>query len=364
LSSNARYVRGEMQTPLIAVIKANAYGHGAIEVARVLEAQVQHFAVASVDEGRVLREAGIAVPILLLSAILPEEADAAVRWDLMPTLSTPGVAHALNIAAKAQKKIARAHWKIDTGMSRLGTWHEDAPALHAAWREYSHLEVCGMYTHFACADEDEEMTLAQNAIFEKTLCGCKGEHKAVSRDCGWEYSRHAANSAAALRFPQTHYDALRCGLALYGASPFGIEKRNENLQPVMSFQARVTEVRHIGKGRTVSYGATWSAPRDSRLALVPIGYADGYPRCLSNRGEMLLRGKRCPIAGRVTMDQILLDVTEISPNVAIGEIVTAWGEDENGVILPVEEVADKAQTIAYEILCGVGARVPRVYDLE
>jgi alanine racemase len=132
----------------------------------------------------------------------------------------------------------------------------------------------------------------------------------------------------------------------------------------MSFQARVTEVRHIGKGRTVSYGATWSAPRDSRLALVPIGYADGYPRCLSNRGEMLLRGKRCPIAGRVTMDQILLDVTEISPNVAIGEIVTAWGEDENGVILPVEEVADKAQTIAYEILCGVGARVPRVYDLE
>jgi alanine racemase len=360
LIPNARILRGARRTPLIAVIKANAYGHGAEQVARVLEEEVSLFAVASVDEGQRLREAGITAPLLLLSAILPDEAEAALRWDLMPTLSTPDVAQALNEAAKIQNKTARAHWNIDTGMGRVGTWHKNAPALLAAWREYSHLQVCGIYTHFACADEDDEMTLLQNALFEKTLRDCASAVPGSGR----EYSRHAANSAGALRFPQMHHDAIRCGIALYGASPFGIEKRDENLQPVMSLRARVTEVRRIKKGRSVSYGATWNAPRDSVLALVPIGYADGYRRCLSNRGEVLLRGKRCPIVGRVTMDQILVDVTENSPNVAVGEIVTAWGEDENGVLLPVEEVAAKAETIAYEILCGVSARVPRVYDLE
>jgi alanine racemase len=360
LIPNARTLRGARRTPLIAVIKANAYGHGAPQVARVLENEVLHFAVASVDEGRALRAAGIAAPILVLSAILPAEAAAALRWDLMPTLSTPDVAHALNQAAEKQKKVARAHWKIDTGMGRVGTWYEDAPARLAAWREYSHLEVCGIYTHFACADDDEEMTLLQNARFEKALRDCESAVPGSGR----EYSRHAANSAGVLRFPQMHHDAIRCGIALYGVSPFGIEKRDENLRPVMSLRARVTEVRHIKKGRSVSYGAMWSASRDSVLALVPIGYADGYRRCLSNRGEILLRGKRCPIVGRVTMDQILVDVTENSPNVTNGEIVTAWGEDENGVSLPVEEVAAKAETIAYEILCGVSARVPRVYDLE
>lgn len=360
LPSNARHVRGARRTPLIAVVKANAYGHGAAQVARVLEREVLHFAVASVDEGRALREAGITESILILSAILPDEAFAALQWDLMPALSTPAVARALNEAARAQKKIARAHWKIDTGMGRVGTWHEDAPALLRALREYSYLEICGVYTHFACADDDEERTLLQNARFEKTLRECDSQ----ARASGWEYSRHAANSAGALRFPQTHHDAIRCGLALYGASPFGIAQRDEKLQPVMSLRSRVTDVRAIAKGRSVSYGATWTAPRDSILALIPIGYADGFPRCLSNRGEILLRGKRCRIAGRVTMDQILVDITEISPNVSVGEIVTAWGEDENGVCLPVEEVADKAGTIAYEILCGVSARVPRVYDLE
>ncbi len=360
LVSNARHVRGAAQTPLIAVVKANAYGHGAPQVARVLEPAILHFAVASVDEGRVLREAGIVAPILILSAILPEETSAALQWDLMPTLSTPEVARALNEAAKAQQKMARAQWKIDTGMGRVGVWHEDAPALLAACREYSQLEISGIYTHFTSADEDDEMTFLQNALFEKTLRECAMQTQDPSR----EYSWHAANSAGALRFSQMHHSAIRCGLALYGASPFGIEKRDENLQPVMSLSSRVTEVRRIAKGRSVSYGATWVAPRDSILALVPIGYADGYPRCLSNRGEVLLRGNRCPIAGRVTMDQILVDVTEISPNAAVGEIVTAWGEDENGTLMPVEEVAAKAETIAYEILCGVSARVPRVYDLE
>jgi alanine racemase len=354
LRANARLLRGARSTPLIAVIKANAYGHGAIEVARALQNEALIFAVASVDEGRVLREAKIEGPILLLSAILPEEADAALEFDLMPTLSIPEVARALNNAAIKQNKIARAHWKIDTGMGRVGTWHEAAMAMWRELREYSHLEVISVYTHFACADEiGSEMTLRQVAIFENTLADC-----GVSAD---EYLIHAANSAATMRYPQARYGAIRCGIALYGASPFEGAQRDDKLASVMSFKSRVTETRDIQKGRTLSYGATWTASRDSKIALIPLGYADGYPRALSNIGEVLLRGKRCRVVGRVTMDQILVDVTELSPNVQTGEIVTVWGRDETGVLLSIEEVAAKAGTISYELLCGVAARVPRTY---
>lgn len=355
LRANARVLRGTGNTPLIAVIKADAYGHGAVEAARALQGEAFHFAVASLDEGRVLREAGITAPILVLSAILPEEAAFAVEAGLTVTLGTLEVARALSAAATARGEIAAAHWKIDTGMGRVGAWHETAPAVWRALQECPALQIRGVFTHFACADEaDETFTLRQIAAFEKA-CG----------QCGIALAEcvvHAANSAAALRFPQARYDAIRCGLALYGASPFDDLQCDRGLAPAMSLHARVTEVRRIAKGRTVSYGATWTAQRDSLLALVPLGYADGFSRALSNCGEVLLRGKRCPVAGRVTMDQILVDVTGFSVNVVPGEIVTAWGLDENGVLLPVEEVAGKAQTIAYELLTGVAARVPRVYN--
>ena len=358
---------GARSTPLIAVIKANAYGHGAVEVARALlpsppnplsqelgegELGVRAFAVASVDEGRVLRNAGIEKKILLLSAIFPEEAQAALDADLMPTLSTPEVAKALNQAAKAQNKIARAHWKIDTGMGRLGTFYPNAADAWRELQEYSNLQIQGVYTHFACADdEDETFTLQQIAAFETALKEC-----GISSS---EYLIHAANSAAAQRFSQTYFGAIRSGIALYGAPPMGNE--DENFAPVMSLKARVTEIREISAGRTVSYGATWTAKRDSKIALVPLGYADGYSRHLSNCGEVLLRGKRCPVVGRVTMDQIFVDTTELAPNIQVGEIVTAWGRDEAGVLLPIEEVAAKVETISYELLCGVAARIPRVY---
>ena len=315
---------------------------------------VRAFAVASVDEGRVLRNAGIEKKILLLSAILPEEASAALEADLMPTLSTREVAQALNDAAKGLNKVARAHWKIDTGMGRVGTFHPHAAAFWRELREYSNLQIEGVYTHFACADDESEaFTLQQMAAFETALKEC-----GISSS---EYLIHAANSAAAQQFSPSHCGAIRSGIALYGAPPMGIKAGEKAFAPVMSLKARITEVRDISAGRTVSYGATWTAKRNSKIAIVPLGYADGYSRRLSNYGEVLLRGKRCPVVGRVTMDQIFVDATELSPNIQVGETVTAWGRDEAGVLLPVEEVAAWAETISYELLCGVAARIPRIY---
>lgn len=346
-----------MATPLLAVIKADAYGHGAVEVAHALEEDVAGFAVASVDEGQTLRAAGVTLPILLLSAILPGQAAAVVEAELTATVSTREIACALDEAARSQRKRALAHWKVDTGMSRFGTWHEDARHLWKALQEFTQLEVNGVYTHFARADEPEQAwTLKQIEAFESTLAEC-GISDAT-------HCIHAANSAGALRYPQAHYGAVRTGIALYGASPFGLRQRSPSLRPVMSLKARITDVRRVAVGRAVSYGATWVARRDSVLALVPLGYADGYPRCLSNSGEVLVRGRRCRVAGRVTMDQLLVDVTEVAPNAQAGEIVTAWGVDESGVLLPVEEVAEKANTIAYEMLTGVAGRVPRLHIRE
>jgi len=355
LRANARVLRGTANTPLIAVIKADAYGHGAIQAAKALQDEAFHFAVAGLDEGCILREAGITKPILALSAILPSQAEYAVEHDLTVTVNSLEVARALDKAAVARKRIVNAHWKFDTGMGRVGVWHEDALATWQALQEFRSITIKGVYTHFASADEpDEAYTLQQIGAFEQVL-----------KQCGItiaEYLVHAANSPATLRFPRARYSAVRCGLSLYGASPFDNRQFGELLAPVMSLQARITDVRRIAKGRTVSYGGTWRAERDSVLALVPLGYADGYPRCLSNRGEVLIQGTRCRVAGRVTMDQILVDVTEISANIAPGQIVTAWGYDENGIHLPVEEVAATADTIAYEMLTGIAARVPRVYN--
>lgn len=365
LRANARLVRGEADTPLIAVVKANAYGHGAAEIVQALlrSGEAELFAVASIDEGRALRGKGITAPLLILSTIRPEEAATAVEWKLTPTITNLKVARALDEAAKLQKTITQAHWKIDTGMGRGGSWCELAADSFRELEKYSNICISGIYTHFSCADEpEEEFTAQQITAFTRALHEC-----GIALGCR-ERLIHAANSAAALRFPQAHYEAVRCGIALYGVSPFGVspgyEESQKKLRPVMSLKARVTDVREIKQGRAVSYGATWKAARDSLLALVPIGYADGYPRRLSNTGEVLLRGRRCPVVGRVSMDQILLDVTDFQPKVGVGEVITAWGVSEEGIVLSAEEVADKAGMIAYELLCNVSARVPRIYGEE
>lgn len=356
LCFNARQLAGAFGTDLLAVVKANAYGHGAPAVARALldsdATRVKILGVARVDEGIELREAGIEAPILILSAILPDEAACAVEFDLMPTLFTPALARALNDAAHQQSRLARAHLKIDTGMGRLGVAVDEAAPFFNSLRQYEHLKIEGIYTHFACADEmPDEMSCRQLEVFERALHKC-----GVSLNEPREMLLHAANSAAALRYSSARYDLARPGLALYGVNPLGSNVAPDvALKPVMTLRSRVTFVKSVPRGATVSYGATWRAERPSRIATIPIGYADGYARRLSNRAQVLIGGRRAPLVGRVTMDQILVDVTDMP--VEIGDIVTLWGDH-----LPVEEVAEWAETIAYELLCAVAPRVTRVYE--
>jgi alanine racemase len=362
LRHNVRYLRSRNNGLIFPVLKANAYGHGVFHCAEALKSDLQKnemFCVASVDEGIQLRNAGIATPILLLSALLPEETDSCVEHNLTATISSLELAIALHEAAKQQgKSFAAAHFKIDTGMARLGAAPHEVAELWNQISQMAHLKITGIYTHFACADEDEdEMTCEQSELFKKTLkhCNIDWQDKSQQRPL-----LHAANSAAAWRHPFAAFDAVRSGISIYGVSPF-VSKvlsatLHTKLRPVMQLKAKVTLTKQLPSGESVSYGATWRTNKAARLAVIPIGYADGYHRSLSNCGKVLLRGQLCPVVGRVTMDQSIIDVTALEPNVQVGEEVTLWGGE-----LQVEEVAGLAGTIGYEMLTSVAARVPRVY---
>lgn len=350
LRHNARILaRHAAPARLVAVIKAGAYGHGALPIAQALTEvpEVAMLGVASVDEAQKLRDGGITTPVLLLSAILPEEAAAVVRLNLVPTVWAHEVAAALQDEAERVGVRVALHFKVDTGMGRLGVLSQDAVRAYNQIRAFPNLQMVGVYTHFASADEDVESTSAQIRRFEE-FCAT------VELPAGT--LKHASNSAGVLRFPQANFDLVRPGIALHGVAPCETVGGALDLQPVMTWKARVTNLKQIPKGQSVSYGATWTAERESRIAVIPVGYADGYMRSLSNRGEVLVKGQRCPVVGRVTMDQIILDVTDLGDEVHIGDEVTLWGRD-----LPVEEVAERAGTIPWELLCAVSARVPRVY---
>ena len=346
LASNAAPAR------LICVIKANAYGHGAEAVAQTLSQLpfVEMLAVASVDEGAQLRARGIETPVLLLSALLPAEAESAAQHDLTPTIWTAQLAAAWSEAARKVGRALPAHFKVDTGMARLGVHWCEAPRRWRALQRFPNIEWRGVYTHLACADEDEdELSDLQLQRFAQFL----GEAEIAEN-----VLKHTGNSAAQLRYQMSHFDAVRPGLALYGAHPCAqLCEDSVELKPVMTRKSRVTALREVAAGESVSYGATWRAPRASRVAVVACGYADGYLRALSNRGEVIIGGARFPVVGRVTMDQIMVDVTAATASICIGDEVILWGAG-----LPIEEVAARAGTISYELLCAVSARVPRVYS--
>ena len=332
---------------LVAVMKANAYGHGVLSVARALENLdcVALLGVASVDEARQLQENGIQAPILLLSAILPEEASEVVRLDLIATVFTRELALALQNAAESCNRRAKIHFKIDTGMNRLGANCDEARAIYEFLESQNRLQIEGIYTHFACADEEnDDFSPLQLARFQEFLRQIEPSRAVL---------RHACNSAATLRFKNAHFDLVRPGIALYGAHPCPLLAPDIQLLPVMTWKARITHLKILKAGESVSYGATWTAAQPTKIAVVPCGYADGFLRAFSNRGRVLVNGKLAPVVGRVTMDQILLDVTQIPT--LIGDQVTIFGRG-----LPVETVAAWADTISYELLCAVSARVPRI----
>lgn len=336
---------------LLAVVKANAYGHGAVVAARTLAA-ADAFGVARLGEGVELREAGIAQPIVLMEGVF-SDAELAVALQHRLDLVVHGL-HQIDMLARCGRGAYRpVIWlKIDTGMSRLGFRSGELSEAVARLRA---LDVAGelrLMTHFACADEPASpMTVIQRERFDAELAALGTASGATQ---GWVSG--LANSAAILTAPNVHRDWVRAGIALYGSSPVsGRSAESFGLRPVMTLRSQVIALRTVQTGDSVGYGATWRASRPSRIATIAAGYADGVPRHLPSGSAVLVAGRRAPLVGRVSMDMITVDVTELA-EVAIGTDVVLWGEG-----LPVDEVAAAAGTISYELLCGVARRVTFEY---
>lgn len=331
---------------VMAVVKANAYGHGLEEVAKVLADGIDVFAVASLGEAIQLRGIVKKIPILLLSAALPSEYREIGRRGFIPTLSSVKEA---TLFAKHAPKGAPVHFKVDTGMGRLGALPEQAvPTLKAILK--SGLTVHSLSTHLSSADSDRKTTKRQLNIFAHLL----EDLQKLAPDA----AIHALNSAGAMLHASEEGDLIRVGLALYGVSP--IPSFQSLLRPVLSWKARITFLNDVPKGHRISYGGTFTAPRPMRIALLPAGYADGYPRQLSGKGAgVLIRGQRCPVLGRVTMDQIMADVTKVR-SVKVGDeavLVGKQGREE----LTATEIAAKAGTIPWHLFCGITGRVAYHY---
>lgn len=343
-------------TQLMAVVKADAYGHGAVTVAKtVLEAGASWLGVATVPEGIQLREGGIKAPILILGAInAPEQIHAIAHWKLQPTLCSPKQALVFSNTLETinYDSVLPVHIKLDTGMSRLGTNWQEASEFVQLVSSLPHLSIASIYSHLATADSaDPTVMEEQHRRFEEAIA--KITAKGITPPC-----LHLANSAATLADSALHYDIVRVGLAVYGLYPATHLQNTIKLRPVLQLKARVTQVKTIAAGTGVSYGHQFIAPREMRLAVVGIGYADGVPRQLSNKMEVLIRDRRVPQIGTITMDQLMLDVSSI-PDIQEGEIVTLLGEQEKEQI-SAEDWANQLGTISWEILCGFKHRLPRV----
>jgi alanine racemase len=334
---------------LYAVVKANAYGHGAVAVARAaITAGASGLVVVCVDEGEELRRAGIDAPILLVGQTQVAEAEAIVGLQLTPTLTTLPMALALSGAAARERMTLTVHLELESGLHRSGLRIDELISLAEAVRALPYLEVEGLYTHFAAAEEgDQTFTREQHdALLE------------ASRRLAWIPLRHCSASASLLLTPDMRLDAVRAGLAIYGYHPAPGQNGAE-LRRVLSLKSLIARVIDVPSGGTVGYGRTWIAERPSRIALIMCGYADGLRRSLSGRGQVLVRGQRAPIAGRIAMDMCMTDVTDID-GVAQDDEAVIIGE-QGSERIDADELADLAGTISWEILAGISARVPRLY---
>lgn len=350
---NVRQIKGLLRPEVrfCAVVKADAYGHGVLPVARMaLQSGADQLAVAIMNEAIELRKAGFTVPILILGFTPPEQAVLAVAHNVTQTIFSVDAAQALSQAATAAGRMAKVHLKIDTGMGRIGISPEDAGHFAAAVAALPGIEIEGVFSHFATADsQDKTFTYEQFGRFQEALARIAAQGVKVP-------VRHIANSAATIEMPEMHLDMVRPGIILYGLWPSEeVEKRIE-LRPVMKFKAQVGYVKEVPPEMPISYGRTYFTARHSRIATLPVGYADGWTRLMAGKADVLIHGERAPLVGRVCMDQCMVDVTHIS-GVAPGDMALLFGGPE----LPVEEVAAHMGTINYEIVCMVGKRVPRLY---
>jgi alanine racemase len=338
---------------ILGVVKADAYGHGMVEVARTLTGEgVEYLGVASIDEAARLREAGIKNKVLVLGAILPEEIEGVLKFDIIQTVSDIRGARFLSKYAQAENKTVTIHVKVDTGMGRLGFWHEEAVSFIKKISLFKNIIIDGIYTHFPSADEDRVFTAGQIKDFKFLIEGLRQNDVNIP-------VHHTSNSMALLDFKHSHMNMVRPGLILYGLYPKNKISKNLRLKPALKLKSKVVHLKAVSKGRSVSYGRTYVTKKDTTIATIPVGYGDGYSRHFSNQADVLIKGKRVPIAGRVCMDMIMADTGSLN-NVKSGDEVVLIGKQGNNMITA-EELAAIAKTIPYEIVCNIGRRVPRVY---
>ena len=349
-------VEARERTPgVIAVVKANAYGHGAAQVAHALEdAGADLLACADIEEGAALRNAGVRAPVLVFGALSVSQLDGLFDCRLIPTISTPGAARAVQAAAARYRQQLRYHLKIDTGMNRLGFRHDNLTRTLPELLASPNLELDAIYTHFGTADDPEStLFVEQRARFERALAAIDAlmpRHR--------QRFVHAANSAALLRDARVWYDRVRPGLLLYGLVPPPLGSTID-LTPIMTLTSRVVAVKGVRPGEGVGYGMRFRSERPARIAIVPAGYADGLDLRLGGRGAVLIRGRRVPIVGAVSMDMLAADVTGL--DVETGDEVVIIGS-QGADRIDVREMAAQIGTIPYEILCRIGSRIERIYD--
>jgi len=345
------------EVSFMAIVKANAYGHGAVHVAKsAAQAGANWLGVALPEEGAELRENGIKLPILVLGEISPEQCSTVLQYDLTQAVPSIETARYLNSEAKAFGKKAKVHLKLDTGMGRIGFRSlEEIEKAADVLLQMDFLEIEGAFTHFAVADEeDRSYTTQQISKLESML-------KVLANKGIKPGLVHASNSAGLICFPNASYNMVRCGISMYGYYP-SLKSKEEaypGLLPVLRWETHIAHIKTVETGSSISYGRTYIAQSTRRVATLPVGYADGYNRLLSNKAHVLVKGKKAPVIGRVCMDQIMIDITDI-PDAVVGETVVLLGEQGSQKITA-EDLADLCGTISYEILTSISERVPRVY---
>ena len=337
---------------IAAVVKADGYCHGSVQVARAaIEAGAAFLCVALPQEGVKLREHFREVPILVLGTISPPEAETVVNFDLAQTVDDEAILPYLSKAAALYGKTVRLHLKLDTGMSRIGVRPDEAVGFMERAAREANIEIEGIYSHFASSDHvDLSYARRQLAVFRDVLAELEGKGFAFRL-------RHIANSAAVLSLPESHLDMVRPGIMIYGLRP--ASHLGEGLRPAMAVVSRITKLKTLPDGTPVSYGCTYRCEGPRRIATIPMGYADGYRRALSNRFHVLIGGKKAPVVGRVCMDMFMVDVSELD-GVRTGDEVLIFGKSEDGY-LPAEEMAKAIDSIPYEIVTGITSRVPRIH---
>jgi alanine racemase len=345
-------------TKIMVVIKADAYGHGAVAIAKAIgeSGRIDTYGVAIIEEAVELRKAGITKPMLILGFTPKEQYDLVVAYDVTQTVFQYEMAEALSMEAKRQGKTAKIHIKLDTGMSRIGFSDSlSGVAEIKRMKELKNIEIEGLYSHFACADEvDKTSTLTQLNKYIKFI-------KMLEKEQIFIPVKHISNSAGILEYPQAQYNMVRCGIATYGLYPSeDVNHQDIKLIPAMELKTHVVYVKEIDAGVGVSYGSTYVSSCRTRIATIPVGYADGYSRNLSNRGKVIIHGQYAPIIGRICMDQFMVDITDVE-DVRQGDTVTLLGRDGQAFI-SAEELAEWSHSFPYELVCTVGKRIPRVYS--